>query len=53
MEVFTGVEAVVVGLDDAFDAPALGLAGVAVQREAVAHAPVDDPAEAQRDELLV
>lgn len=52
-QVLTIGEAVVVCLDDALDAPALRLARVAVQREAVAHAPVEQPAEAQRDEPLV
>jgi len=49
----TRVEASVVGVDDSLDSVALRRSGPSVEGEAVVDAPVDQPAEAQRDELAV
>ena len=49
----TCIQTVVVGLHHPLNAPALRLAGVAVQGEAVVRATVDQAAKAQSDELTV
>ena len=43
----------VVCLDDALDAPTLWLARIAIQREAVADAAIDETAKPKCDELFV
>ena len=49
----TVLQAVVVRVDDAADAEAVWLAGVAVQRKAVAHAAVHHPAESQSQKSAI
>ena len=49
----TILQTVVVCLDDSFDAPALRLARIAIQREAVADAAIDETAKPKCDELFV
>ena len=43
----------VVGLDDAVNAPALWLARIAIQRKAVADTAIDETAKSKCDELFV
>jgi len=49
----TVLQAVVVRVDDAADAEAVGLAGVAVQRKAVAHAAVHQSAKTQCQKFAI
>ena len=49
----TILQAVVVCLDHALDAPALWLARIAIQRKAVADTAVDETAKPKCDELFV
>ena len=53
VKVLTIFETVVVGVDDAADAVAVRLPGVAVEGEAVAHAAVHHPSEPEGQESTI